>query len=82
MLALVRTIAPHNAPWFSLVNFALGGWLIFAASVLGYLEDEDAAAATANDMAVGIVVVVMALSSAVSRYRYRRDLSRVDPERT
>lgn len=82
MLALVRVIAPGNVPWFSLVNVALGVWLISAPFVLRYNDGVDAPLATANDMTVGFVVVVMATSSAVSSYRHRRRHTDVDSQKS
>jgi hypothetical protein len=70
-LALVRAATPHDLPWFSVVNAALGGWLIAAPQVLAYAEAADASNATANDVIVGVVVLVVAAASAAFTYRER-----------
>ncbi|MFC4852819.1 SPW repeat protein [Actinophytocola glycyrrhizae] len=71
LLALVRAVAPREVPWFSMVNIALGGWLILAPWVLAYNEGADAVAATTNDMIVGAVVVLAAAVSVVLTFRRR-----------
>ncbi|MCX2948883.1 SPW repeat domain-containing protein [Lentzea sp. NEAU-D7] len=69
-LAIVRTVAPSNVPWFSIVNVALGAWLIVAPFVHEY-EGANKGVMIGNDLAVGMVVIVMAAASAVSTHRHR-----------
>lgn len=71
LLAIVRAVAPRDVPWFSIVNVALGAWLIVAPWVLAYNAGADATAATANDMIVGAVVMIAAATSAALTYRRR-----------
>lgn len=73
MLALVRAVSPRNVPWFSVVNVALGTWLVFAPMVLDYAEGVNTTRATLNDMIVGALVVIMAALSAAITYRNRND---------
>lgn len=75
-LAIVRTVAPSNVPWFSIVNVALGAWLIVAPFVLEY-EGTNKGVSIGNDLAIGMVVIVMAAASAVSTFRHRRPTEQV-----
>lgn len=79
MLALVRAVSPGNVPWFSVVNVALGTWLIVAPMVRDYAEGVSTTVATSNDVIVGALVVIMAGLSAAITYRNRND--RNAPER-
>ncbi|GHF32432.1 hypothetical protein FHX82_005140 [Amycolatopsis bartoniae] len=69
-LALVRMIAPRDLPWLSVVNAALGAWLVASPFVLGYAGS--APRATVNEIAVGTALVLLGASSAVLTYRERR----------
>lgn len=79
VLALVRAVSPRDVPWFSVVNVALGAWLIVAPMVLDYAEGVSRTIAISNDMIVGALIVIMAGLSAVITYRNRDD--RNAPER-
>ncbi|SMD24667.1 SPW repeat protein [Lentzea albidocapillata] len=73
VLAIVRTFAPMRVAWFSIVNLALGIWLVIAPLTLGYSRPEATPEAVINDLVVGAVVVAMASLSAASTYRRRED---------
>lgn len=73
VLALVRAVSPRNVPWFSVVNVALGAWLIAAPMALDYAEGVSRTIAISNDMLVGAFIVIMAGLSAVITYRNRDD---------
>lgn len=70
-LAVVRSFAPAEVMWFSVLNAVLGLWMTAAPFALGY-QGEDAVAATVVDVSAGVVIVAMATTSAVSTYRSRR----------
>ncbi|MCX2948890.1 SPW repeat protein [Lentzea sp. NEAU-D7] len=78
VLALVRAVSPRNVPWFSVVNVALGTWLIVAPMVLDYAEGVSTTVATSNDVIVGALVVIMAGLSAAITYRNRSDRNASD----
>lgn len=73
VLALVRAVSLRNVPWFSVVNVALGAWLIMAPMVLDYAEGVNTARASANDVIVGVLVLLLAGTSAAITYRNRLD---------
>lgn len=70
VLAVARTLAPLDLVWFSVVNAALGAWLVLAPFLLSY-NDVTAPASTGSTVTAGIVVVVMAAVSAVTTRRHR-----------
>jgi hypothetical protein len=63
IISVTRILTPLYTAPFSLATAALGGWLIVAPFALGYNVDGESPAATANDIATGIVVVVFAVAS-------------------
>ncbi|WP_158896308.1 SPW repeat domain-containing protein [Amycolatopsis anabasis] len=71
-LAMTRLVAPRDLPWLSLVNAALGGWLIAAPFVLDYLPAAHADRAIVNDAAVGTAMLILGTASAAMTYRQRR----------
>ncbi|WP_181320020.1 SPW repeat domain-containing protein [Saccharothrix carnea] len=72
LLALVRVLAPEHLPWLSLVNAALGAWLVVSPFVLDYAVRAYAMRATGNDVAVGVLILVVAVASAVTTYQRRK----------
>lgn len=72
LLALVRALAPEHLPLLSLVNAALGAWLLVSPFVLDYAAEPYAMRATGNDVAVGVLVLVVAVASAVTTYQRRK----------
>jgi hypothetical protein len=58
-----RIVTPSYTAPLSLATAALGVWLIVAPFALGYNATGESVAATANDIATGIVVLVFALAS-------------------
>lgn len=67
LLALVRAITPGHSPALSWVNVLLGLWLIVAPFALLYGSmgtTSGPAAATGNDIVVGIIVLALAYWSA------------------
>lgn len=75
LLALPRAVLPRSVPWLSVVNAALGAWLIAAPFALGYRESTPSA--VGNDVIMGILVVVAAGTSALLTFALR-SRSRVD----
>lgn len=73
VLAVVRAFAPMRVAWFSIVNVALGVWLMLGPFALGYERPEATPQAVVNDVVVGAVVIVMASLSAASTYRRREE---------
>ncbi|MCX2948881.1 SPW repeat protein [Lentzea sp. NEAU-D7] len=73
VLAIVRAFAPMRVAWFSIVNVALGIWLVVAPLTLGYSRPEATPEAVINDLVVGAVVIAMASLSAASTYRRREE---------
>lgn len=71
LLALVRAFAPANVPWFSIVNIALGVWLVVAPLMLGYRGAAATPQAVVNDVVVGFLVIAMASYSAAATHRHR-----------
>ena len=65
-VALVRIVSPVATAPLSVINVLLGMWLIIAPFILGYNDGSDAAAATVNDIVVGLIVVVLAAVSLLS----------------
>jgi hypothetical protein len=65
-VALVRIVSPVATAPLSVINVLLGMWLIIAPFILGYNEGADAAAATVNDIIVGVLVVLLATVSLLS----------------
>ena len=57
VVGIVRILAPARTAALSLINVALGGWLIAAPFALGYSA---VPAATWNDVIVGMVVIFLA----------------------
>ncbi|MCR6488964.1 SPW repeat protein [Amycolatopsis sp. OK19-0408] len=67
VLALVRTVVPRDYPAFSVVNAALGLWLIVAPFLLGY----DLTRVIVTDLVVGVLLLGLSGLSAVLTYRQR-----------
>lgn len=67
VLALVRTVVPRDFPAFSVVNAALGLWLVVAPFVLGY----ELARVVVTDLVVGVLLLGLSGLSAVLTYRQR-----------
>lgn len=66
VVALVRMVAPIRAATVGLVNISLGAWLVAAPFVLSYNDDRVAAAATVNDLTVGVGIAALAALSMVA----------------
>lgn len=73
LLALVRSLAPRHVPGLSVVNVALGAWLVLSPVVLGYEPWPGSTTAAVNNIVVGGVVIAMALLSAWTTYRTRSE---------
>ncbi|PRX44520.1 SPW repeat-containing protein [Prauserella shujinwangii] len=71
MLAFARMVAPRDLPWLSLVNAALGAWLMVATFVLDYSAARHPGLAMANDLVVGAALLVLGTISATATYRQR-----------
>ncbi len=56
-VGVVRIVAPARTASLSLINVALGGWLIAAPFILGYSAIP---APTWNDVLVGTIVILLA----------------------
>ena len=65
VVAAIRMATLIRAAALSLVNIALGAWLMMAPFVLDYTAGVDAVSATWNDIVVGIIVVALALTSVL-----------------
>ena len=72
-LAFIRVVAPQRTAPLSLIQAALGAWLIAAPFVRGY---QSAIAATVNDVLVGVAVMVLALLSWNAARRWDRTAGR------
>ncbi|MCX6462272.1 MAG: SPW repeat protein [Pseudonocardiales bacterium] len=73
VVATVRMLSPNRTAAFGWVNVGLGAWLVAAPFVLFYNDDRVAAAATVNDLAIGVLVIALAgASRALSRRGRRR----------
>lgn len=59
IVAMIRVIAPIGTGRLSLINVALGWWLVVAPFALGH-SGTGARAATWNDIIVGVIVVMVA----------------------
>lgn len=64
VIALLRLVWPGATTALSLINAALGCWLIAAPFAVGY---DDAPRALRNDIALGAIILVLALLSARAR---------------
>ncbi|SDD35837.1 SPW repeat protein [Actinokineospora iranica] len=73
-LALVRVALPRSVAWLSLVNAALGFWLIAAPFALGH--PDTAPASVGNDVVVGVLIVVLSGTSALLTFAARADRAR------
>ncbi|MQA09784.1 MAG: hypothetical protein GEU98_14775 [Pseudonocardiaceae bacterium] len=71
VLALARTVAPRDVPWFSSIIAALGGWLVLAPLFLDYSSAVHAERAVVNDVVVGVVLVLLGTAGAIMTYRQR-----------
>lgn len=70
-LALLRMVFPRALPELSVVNAALGGWLVVSAFVLDHAAARRSEAAFLNEVAVGLALVGLGLTSAWLTYRQR-----------
>lgn len=70
-LALFRVVFPRALPALSLVNAALGGWLVVSAFVLDHAAARRGDAAFVNDVVVGLVLATLGIASAWLTYRQR-----------
>ncbi|WP_430788619.1 SPW repeat domain-containing protein [Actinoplanes sp. G11-F43] len=61
VLALVRVLSPRHTSVLAVISGLLGVWLLAAPFVRGYAGMSPAA--TANDIAVGLVVILLAVFS-------------------
>ncbi|MEU0529050.1 SPW repeat domain-containing protein [Amycolatopsis tolypomycina] len=68
VLALIRTVVPRDFPAFSVVNAALGLWLVAAPFVLGYTR----ARIVVVDLVVGVLLLTLSGLSAALTYRQRK----------
>ncbi|PXY31398.1 hypothetical protein BAY60_03145 [Prauserella muralis] len=70
-IALFRVVAPRDLPWLSLVNAALGVWLVAGAFLLDHSAARQAGAAVANDVVLGVLLAALGTLSAALTYRQR-----------
>ncbi|MEC3975825.1 SPW repeat domain-containing protein [Amycolatopsis sp. H20-H5] len=69
--ALARIVAPKNMPWLSLLNAALGLWLIVAALAL---RPAGMGVSKIDDLVMGALLLALGGVSAVLTYRQRADV--------
>ncbi|ASR38570.1 hypothetical protein BAY61_30265 [Prauserella marina] len=70
-IALARMVAPDDLPWLSLVNAALGAWLVVGAFALDHTGARQPGAALANDVVIGAALLVLGVAGALLTYRQR-----------